>query len=163
MDSCIAVSGGVWFDAVNNTYMMWYHCTLRAMCLALSRNGLQWHKPSFDVVPGTNIVIPATDYDGSTVWLDATEPDRTRRFKASTVDKTADGYHHYHMRASADGIHWRTLLNRSSYIADRSTIFYNPFRQKWVYSIKGFWDDGMGCAAAAAASLCLRRPCNALT
>ena len=42
------------------------------------------------------------------------------------------------LKHSADGITWRTVLNQSGFVSDRSTIFYNPFRSKWVYSIKGF-------------------------
>ncbi|MEZ6046814.1 MAG: hypothetical protein R3C11_14795 [Planctomycetaceae bacterium] len=37
--------------------------------------------------------------------------------------------------SSPDGIHWEHVM-RFGKSGDRSTFFYNPFRQKWVYSIK---------------------------
>jgi hypothetical protein len=44
----------------------------------------------------------------------------------------------YRLHASADGINWRVLVNRTGLIGDTSTIFRNPpaFRNKWVFSIK---------------------------
>lgn len=40
---------------------------------------------------------------------------------------------------SADGINFGNF-RQTEVIYDRSTIFYNPFRKKWVYSIRSFWD-----------------------
>ncbi len=36
---------------------------------------------------------------------------------------------------SGDGIHWE-FLHKTGPMGDRSTMFYNPFRQKWVQSIR---------------------------
>jgi hypothetical protein len=36
---------------------------------------------------------------------------------------------------SPDGIHW-TFAKRTSNVGDNTTIFYNPFRKKWVYSVR---------------------------
>lgn len=36
---------------------------------------------------------------------------------------------------SSDGIHW-TLRAHTAGVDDTTTIFYNPFRKKWIYSIK---------------------------
>lgn len=57
---------------------------------------------------------------------------------------------------SADGIHWSDPVPAGS-MGDRSTIFFNPFRNKWVYSIRSSWhgrsrnysehDDFLGGAA----------------
>jgi hypothetical protein len=54
-------------------------------------------------------------------------------------------YDHYlELRASADGVHWRTM-GRTGVTGDRTTIFYNPFRRVWVYSLRGeSGADGMG-------------------
>src|SRR5262249_28170241 len=37
--------------------------------------------------------------------------------------------------ASPDGIHWRRLRETGP-TGDRSTVFYNAFRRKWVFSIR---------------------------
>ena len=37
---------------------------------------------------------------------------------------------------SPDGIHW-TLVGRAGPSGDRSTFFYNPFRKRWVFSLRG--------------------------
>src|SRR5690606_13922688 len=40
---------------------------------------------------------------------------------------------------SPDGIHW-SIPVETGLCGDRSTIFYNPFRKKWVYSIRSSGD-----------------------
>ena len=35
----------------------------------------------------------------------------------------------YTLKYSADGIKWRTVLNETGPVSDRSTVFYNPFRK----------------------------------
>jgi len=37
---------------------------------------------------------------------------------------------------SRDGIHWGDAAGKSGPARDRTTVFYNPFRKVWVYSIK---------------------------
>jgi hypothetical protein len=43
---------------------------------------------------------------------------------------------------SPDGIRWSGAMALSGVSKDRSTIFYNPFRKVWVYSLKD--DDRHG-------------------
>ena len=43
---------------------------------------------------------------------------------------------HYTLKYSGDGVNWRTMLNMTGPTSDRATIFFNPFRSKWVFSIK---------------------------
>src|SRR5262245_39754486 len=116
---------------------MWYmggHT--RATCYATSEDGIRWDKPALDVKPGTNIV-QAEPRDSVTVWLDHAEKDPKRRFKLARswrVDKKMWGLWLY---ASADGIHWGDPVATSGPCGDRTTIFYNPFRKVWVYSLRG--------------------------
>jgi hypothetical protein len=37
---------------------------------------------------------------------------------------------------SADGIHWGDPVTKTGRVVDRSTVFWNPFRKVWVYSIR---------------------------
>ena len=43
------------------------------LCLAVSDDGVTFRKESYDVVPGTNVVI-TIPFDGAAVWLDETVP-----------------------------------------------------------------------------------------
>jgi hypothetical protein len=96
---------------------------------------LTWDKPALDIVAGTNIVIPKELRDSSTVWLDHGEKNAARRFKMAAFKE-----HSLILYASPDGIHWK-VQGESGPTGDRSTVFYNPFRRKWVYSLR---DEQLG-------------------
>ena len=134
----------MWWDSHASEFKMWYRCGSPTssdgsikQCLATSKDGVSFDKPTYDVVPGTNII--QTDYiDGSTVWLDAdpsTPP--SERFKMAAVF-SKEHYSAFSILNSPDGVHWTTTLNRTGPIQDRSSVFLNPFRtpRQWVYSIK---------------------------
>jgi len=131
-------SDGVFYDPQDRLFKMWYMGGYsQNTCLALSRDGIEWDKPSLDVVKGTNITV-ALHRDSSTVWLDLAERDTSRRYKmASWYDKYLLLY------ASADGIHWRRI-GRSGPAGDRTTFFYNPFRKVWVFSIRDEVPNSVG-------------------
>jgi hypothetical protein len=128
--AAIPFSDGVFYDPHDRLFKMWYMGGYsQNTCIALSRDGLEWEKPSLDVVKGTNITM-ALHRDSTTVWLDLAERNPSRRYKmASWYDKYLLLY------ASADGIHWRST-GRSGPAGDRTTFFYNPFRKVWVFSIR---------------------------
>jgi hypothetical protein len=128
--AAMVFSDGVFYDPRDRLFKMWYMGGYAmATCLATSDDGVRWRKPTFDVVPGTNIVHSLAR-DSSTVWLDHDAVDATMRFKMTVwSDKQLV------LLSSADGIHWRTL-GRTGTVGDRSTFFYNPFRDVWVFSIR---------------------------
>ena len=136
-------SGGVWYDPADKLYKMYYSCA-QVTCVAFSDDAHNWRKPSFNhtaaVQPGTNIV--AMDFhDGNTVWLDLESADPSAKWKMASVPEYtrklpgADGgrYMMYNFYSSADGINFKLRQNHSGYVFDRSTMFYNPFRQKCIY------------------------------
>jgi hypothetical protein len=47
--------------------------------------------------------------------------------------------HAIELLVSADGIHW-SEIGRTGRAGDRSTFFYNPFRSKWVFSLRADLD-----------------------
>jgi len=96
------------------------------------------------VRPATNMVREVA-FDGNTVWLDKNELNASRRYKMADVD-AAEKYAAYTLLSSPDGIHWHTEINRTSTISDCSRIFYNPFRERWVFSIKTNIGFGVGRA-----------------
>jgi hypothetical protein len=67
------------------------------------------------------------------VWLDHAGHDPRARFKMALFN----GSHQTLLLfASPDGIHW-DRVGESGPTGDRSTMFYNPFRDVWVFSLRG--------------------------
>ena len=133
--SAMVYSDGVWFDPADRLFKMWYRAPGKSgTCLATSGDGITWKKPSFDVVPGTNIVQQGSR-DAATVWLDLHTHNPQARYKMFRA--------HWHRgftiatHFSADGIHWSETVCESGPSWDRSSVFFNPFRKAWVYSIRG--------------------------
>lgn len=46
------------------------------------------------------------------------------------------GFAAFRIRQSSDGLAWTIAVNASGPIQDASSIFFNPFRSKWVFSLK---------------------------
>ena len=129
-------SDGVWFDPADGLFKMWYF--QEDTRYATSRDGIVWNGAALDVVPGTNIVLQGLR-DSATVWLDLEEKDPARRYKLFRSHLHNDERWALSMHFSPDGIHWSDILRRSGVIGDRSTIFWNPFRKTWVYSLRHGW------------------------
>jgi len=135
--TAMVFSDGVFYDPADKLFKMWYmggytDCT----CYATSTDGIHWDKPELDVVPGTNIV-QRSKRDSGTVWLDLEETDPARRYKMMLY-LLGEGSGCYTLYFSPDGIHWSDPVVHSGPAGDRGTFFYNPFRQKWVYSIREY-------------------------
>ena len=134
--TAMVFSDGVFFDPHDRLFKMWYMGGYsQNTCYAYSHDGLNWDKPPLDVVSGTNITL-SSHRDSSTVWLDPTERNPARRFKM------AYSYDNYLVLLdSGDGIHWNER-GRTGRAGDRTTFFYNPFRQLWVFSIRDTGEAG---------------------
>ena len=134
---------GVWYDPADRLFKMWYHASwMRNTAYAVSEDGIEWRKPELDVVPGTNIVLaprPGFRRDGCCVWLDHEASDPDQRFKMFQYFRSSgeigEPWQGGEVYTSADGIYWGEPT-RTGLLGDNSTFFYNPFRQKWVYSIR---------------------------
>lgn len=127
-------SGGVWYDETQGKFKIWYRTGPDYTSYAESEDGVKWTKPFFDVVPGTNSVL-SEPHDNQSMWLDKQEKDPSRRYKMVDVNTEHECY--YYLRYSPDGIHWSdTVATSSGRIQDRSTVSYNPFRRKWVASLR---------------------------
>jgi hypothetical protein len=142
--TAMVFSDGVWYDPQDRLFKMWYmggYCV--STCYATSVDGLHWEKPSLDVRPGTNIVH-TMPRDSGTVWLDLEEQDPQRRFKLFLYAlDDPEGAGALSIYFSPDGIHWSERVARSGPCGDRTTVFYNPFRKVWVYSLRG-GKEGLG-------------------
>ena len=137
-------SDGVWYDPAAKLFKMWYmggYC--KNTCYATSQDGIQWDKPALDVVSGTNVALQKFR-DSNTVWLDLNEQQAARRYKMFIVTQRRDkkGGVDMYVYYSADGIHWGKPEATAWTGCDRTTFFFNPFRNKWIYSIRGSGNTG---------------------
>ncbi len=130
-------SDGVWYDPQEKLFKMWYMGGyVQATCYATSQDGVHWQKPLLDVEPGTNVVL-REERDSSTVWIDYRETDPQRRYKMYTaVRAEGRGGWVFALRVSPDGVHWSKRVAASPGVGDRTTVFYNPFRNVWVLSLR---------------------------
>ncbi|MHC4725432.1 MAG: hypothetical protein ACYS9V_14525 [Planctomycetota bacterium] len=132
-------SGGAWFDPADNLFKMWYTGGfLATTCYASSKDGIHWEKPELDVYKGTNIVVKPTNngykyFDTNTIWLDHNAKDPGEKFKYFATEYE-NNYWRMVYRVSADGVHWSKHKLRPLIWGDRTTAFYNPFRNVWVLS-----------------------------
>lgn len=143
-------SGGVWYDEEDNKFKMWYEAGwLHNMCYAESSDGVNWIRSNIE--NDTNKILTYEGYEPEKTdnGLEYLRPDSTAVF----IDYNAPKEEKYKMflrnpndprkfaivAVSGDGIHFDRFRYTST-VGDRSTIFYNPFRKKWVYSIRAEWN-----------------------
>jgi hypothetical protein len=136
-------SGGCWWDPEERVFKMWYETSwFGPIAMATSQDGIHWERPEFDIIPGTNIVSPpGLTPDSWTVtrnWA-ATDPEeKWMLFLMPAVGAKGTGW----SLTSPDGVNWKRRVE-SGPAGDRSTAFYNPFRKKWVYSLRANDSTGL--------------------
>ncbi len=147
-------SGGVWFDEEEKIFKMWYEgAFLHNMCYATSKDGIHWDRP--DLGDGTNKILHYEGYENRKMWDDIAylRPDSTsviidyegkkeERYKLFL--RNPGPPHPGIVATSGDGIHFENFKFTPE-VGDRTTAFYNPFRKKWVYSIRTElrpWSEG---------------------
>lgn len=144
--SARVTGGGIWWDPTRNVYRMWYEAGwINTPAYAESDDGLSWRRVNLDVVPGTNRVLPegTPRFDGWVVTPDfaASEPYANWRM---FVRPPGPGAQTTYVATSKDGLHWSELRPAGA-CGDASSLFYNPFRRKWVFSLRneiGPWGKG---------------------
>ncbi len=126
--------GGVWWDPADRVFKMWYEAAwIGSMAYATSVDGIHWERPN--IRPGSNQLFPKPRPDSTTVFLDHDSRDPGERFKMFLRGPNWARDSHGFSFVSPDGIHWGEPF-RTGHCGDRSTMFYNPFRRKWIYSIR---------------------------
>lgn len=137
-------SDGVWYDEKFKKFRMWYLAAAASIhnkknsfytCYAESDDGIRWTKINQDIIKGTNIV-DTMNRDASTMWIDRIEKDKNKRYKKIDVRRSTLNLRQYVLKYSEDGIHWSDGVAQSGDIFDRSTVYYNPYLEKWIFSIK---------------------------
>ena len=102
--AAMVFSDGVVFDPKDRLFKMWYMGGYgQNTCLATSTDGINWDRPTFDIVKGTNIVVRDLR-DSSTVWLDHGNLDRGGRYKLAYYNGSEGGII---LQTSDDGVHWQ--------------------------------------------------------
>lgn len=131
--AAMVYSDGVFFDPAERIFKMWYMAGYQQhTALAVSTDGITWTRRDAHVIPGTNIVRKHRR-DSNTVWLDLADRDPSARYKMAWTD--LEGAGQLRLSTSPDGVRWVDRGNAGP-AADRTTCFYNPFRQRWCFSLR---------------------------
>lgn len=139
-------SDGIWYDEKDSIFKMWYLAGAGLIhkqdkqsfytCYAESKDGKNWTKAMQNVYPNTNIV-DTCNRDAATIWLDKSEKNPVRRYKMFNVERRpTDRRWQFILKYSSDGIHWSEGVAQSGDLYDRSSVFYNPFRDVWCLSMR---------------------------
>lgn len=139
-------SDGIWYDEKDRKFKMWYLAGAGILHkedsqtfytgYAESEDGKHWTKPALDIWNQTNIV-DTCNRDAATIWLDKQEKDPSKRYKMFNVERRpTDRRWQFILKYSSDGIHWTEGVAQSGDLYDRSSAFYNPFRDVWALSMR---------------------------
>lgn len=139
-------SDGIWYDEKDRKFKMWYLAGAGILHkedsqtfytgYAESEDGKRWTKPALDIWNQTNIV-DTCNRDAATIWLDKQEKDPSKRYKMFNVERRpTDRRWQFILKYSSDGIHWTEGVTQSGDLYDRSSAFYNPFRDVWALSMR---------------------------
>lgn len=132
----IAKDGGVWWEPKEQIFKMWYEAGwLNRLAYATSSDGVNWERPNLG--DGTNAIPTLARFAGNSAAVvldyDAPAAERYKMFHRTSNDGALnnEGY----SMVSPDGKQW-SYFTPTGPCGDRSTMFYNPFRKKWIYSIR---------------------------
>ena len=150
-------SDGCFYDPEDKLFKLWYMAGwFDGTALATSTDGIHWERPTLDIVPGTNLVFypKGLRRDGLSIWLDHEAKEIDQRFKMYVYERAGDigkllgqedpegwfdnespnkagGF----VLTSHDGIHWK-MRGQVGKTGDNTTLFYNPFRKQWVFTLR---------------------------
>ena len=145
------LQGGVFYNPAKGHFEMFYHSghleQSRSLHLATSTDLVNWQRPDLGLGTG-NMFLPDGAWAGPArttagtafaVWLDLNATDPDQRYKMLSFwghrKPQPPGNYRHSLHTSPDGVHWSdaVLAGRAE---DAQSLFYNPFRRVWVYSIK---------------------------
>lgn len=135
--------GGVFYDPAEKLFKMFYVAGWRGpLSLATSPDMKTWTRRGQLLPEGLRWTGPklATGGSDNCVWLDLNAKSSAERLKYLTCwlhvpkDQRPDGFmHSLHV---SDGKTFSDAVTTSIAADDYCSFFYNPFREKWVFSIK---------------------------
>jgi hypothetical protein len=123
--------GGVFFDPAAKQFKMFYTAGWRGpLALATSTDLKTWTRPKLGILEDNLLLARGRDAGGdNSLWLDLAS--QNERLKLLT-DRSRDGHF---LQTSADGREW-SVSAPTGKAGDYCSIFHNPFRNVWCYSIK---------------------------
>jgi hypothetical protein len=129
---CYLGHGGVFYHPKAGRYEMFYTAGWRGgLAMAVSEDLLTWERPDLGLAGGNVILPQGPSWAGgdNAVWLDLGSRNPDERYKLLT-DRQPHTVH-----TSPDARLWTQGITTGK-AGDYCSFFYNPFRRKWVYSIK---------------------------
>ena len=138
--------GGSLLNPATQVLNLWYRCGWRGTagrtCVATSLDGRHFEKPQLQHAGSgrrNNVVISTKAVEAFEVVYDAWAS--PPRYVALRMEWMTGGVRvgNYTVYSSPDGTRWRRIPNASpGVMADRSTFFINPLREKptWVFSLR---------------------------
>ena len=133
---CAMSGGGVWWDPTRRKFRMWYMSGFAGrISYAESPDGIRWERPP--VGPNDdNVVLPNQMSDTFSVFpgYDTDTPYANWRICISPGGNPTRSAEY----VSDDGIRWH-FLRRTGQHGDCTTMFYDPFLGKWVWSLRAGW------------------------
>ena len=134
---CYTSGGGLWYDPTRKVFRLWYIAGWsQRIAYAESKDLIHWERPPVGL-RGTNILRDwPNSWDTWVVWPNfaAKNPYADWKLYHSYGGNPGSGYEY----ESTDGITWKEVA-RCGLAGDASTMFYNPFRGKWVWSLRSVW------------------------
>ncbi len=135
--------GGVFYDPAEKLFKMFYVAGWRGpLSLATSPDMKTWTRHGQFLPEGLRWTGPklATGGSDNCVWLDLNAKNPAERIKYLTCwlhvpkEQRPDGFmHSLHV---SDGKTWSDAVPTTIAADDYCSFFFNPFREKWVFSIK---------------------------
>ena len=123
--------GGLFFDPESKQFKMFYTAGWRGpLALATSADLKTWTRPNLGVLEDNLLLAKGSDAGGdNSMWLDLASQDTRLKF---LTDRGREGHF---LQASGDGRAWSNPVPTGK-AGDYCSIFHNPFRNVWCYSIK---------------------------
>lgn len=128
---CYLGHGGVFWEPKEGLFKMFYTAGWRGgLAVATSKDLITWTRPDLGLAGGNLLLPPGRRAVGgdNSVWLDIQARNPAERIKFLT-DRGP------HQLQTSDGTKWSAPVSMEK-AGDYCSIFYNPFRHSWVYSIK---------------------------
>jgi hypothetical protein len=122
-------SDGVWWDAYEKRYRAWLLSGRKALGLAESSDGAEWHRVRLGAEPAIIMRVPAAR-DSGTVWIDFEAEDPAERYKMSHFAFTDKKNWLF---ASPDGVQWPDYDNPVSRTAHYSADPSAPFGDRTTF------------------------------
>lgn len=123
--------GGVFYDPAAKLFKMFYTAGWRGpLALATSPDLKTWTRPTLGIREDNLLRDKGNEAGGDNcVWLDLASQDARIKFM------TDRGKLGHQLQTSADGREWSEPVFTGP-AGDYCSFFFNPFRERWVYSIK---------------------------